>query len=382
MSTTTEEVDEIRALARSVAAGRIAQYAAEVDEAGRFPSEGYRALVEAQLHAVVIPEAYGGVGADALTGAVVAEEIARVCATTQQVSGANELFAWPLLLAATEEQKQRWLIPIAAGEALGAFALSEPEAGSDVAAMTTRAVATEDGWRLRGTKRWITNGGVANCYVLFAVTDPDAGSRGISAFVVAKDDAGLSFGAPERKMGLKGSPTTEVYLDDVPLPADRLIGRPGEGLSIALGTLDRTRTGVAAQAVGIAQGALDVAVGYVSERRQFGRVLAEFQGLQFMLADMAVAVRAARLLTHAAAVEIEAGSPTMGAAGAAAKLFASDTAMKVTTDAVQLLGGSGYVKDFPVERMMRDAKITQIYEGTNQIQRIVIARDLLSRAAR
>ncbi len=373
-----EDLEEIRDLARSVATGRIAPYAAEVDEAARFPAEGYRALVESQLHAVVIPEAYGGAGADALTGAVIGEEIARACATTHQVAGTNELFAWPLLLAGSEEQKQRWLAPIAAGEALGAFALSEPEAGSDVASMTTRAIATGDGWRIRGTKRWITNGGVADCYVLFAVTDPDAGTRGISAFVLEKTDAGLSFGAPEKKMGLKGSPTTEVYLDDVPLPAGRLIGRAGEGLRLALGTLDRTRTSVAAQAVGIAQGALDVAVDYLCQRRQFGQLLAEFQGLQFMLADMAVAVRAARLLTQAAAEEIEAGSPAMGASGAAAKLFASDTAMKVTTDAVQLLGGSGYVKDFPVERMMRDAKVTQIYEGTNQIQRIVIARDLLA----
>jgi alkylation response protein AidB-like acyl-CoA dehydrogenase len=293
------------------------------------------------------------------------------------VAGANELFAWPLLLAGSEEQKQRWLAPIAAGDELGAFALSEPEAGSDVASMTTRAVATGDGWRVHGTKRWITNGGVADSYMLFAVTDPGAGTRGISAFVVEKTDAGLSYGAPEKKMGLKGSPTTEIYLDEVPLPADRLIGQPGEGLRLALGTLDRTRTAVAAQAVGIAQGALDVAVDYVCQRHQFGKALAEFQGLQFMLADMAVAVRAARLLTHAAAKEIEAEAPSMGASGAAAKLFASDTAMKVTTDAVQLLGGAGYVKDFPVERMMRDAKITQIYEGTNQIQRIVIARELL-----
>jgi alkylation response protein AidB-like acyl-CoA dehydrogenase len=380
MSTAAEDREEIRQLARSVAEGRVAPFAADVDESARFPTEGYRALVESQLHAVVIPEAYGGVGADALTGAVVAEEIARVCATTQQVSGANELFAWPLLLGGSEQQKQRWLAPIASGETLGAFALSEPEAGSDVASMSTRAVANGDGWRVRGTKRWITNGGVADCYLLFAVTDPDAGTRGISAFVLEKTDRGLAFGAPEKKMGLKGSPTTEIYLDDVPLPADRLIGHRGDGLKLALGTLDRTRTAVAAQAVGIAQGALDVAVDYVGHRRQFGKALAEFQGLQFMLADMAVGVRAARLLTHAAAAEIEAGAPTMGAAGAAAKLFASDTAMKVTTDAVQLLGGSGYVKDFPVERMMRDAKITQIYEGTNQIQRMVIARDLLARA--
>jgi alkylation response protein AidB-like acyl-CoA dehydrogenase len=374
-----EERAMIRELARSVAEHRIGPCAADVDESARFPTEGYRALVEAQLHAVVIPEAYGGVGSDALTGAVIAEEIARVCATTQQVSGANELFAWPLLLAGTHAQRERWLPPIAAGSALGAFALSEPEAGSDVASLTTRAIVTADGWCLRGTKRWITNGGVADSYILFAVTDPAAGSQGISAFIVEAGDAGLSFGAKERKMGLRGSPTTEVFLDDVVVPTDRLVGRPGDGLRIALATLDRTRTTVAAQAVGIAQGALDAAVTYVSQRRQFGRFLAEFQGLQFMIADMAVAVRAARLLTHAAAAEIEAQADTMGVAGAAAKLFASDAAMKVTTDAVQLLGGSGYVRDFPVERMMRDAKVTQIYEGTNQIQRIVIARSLLQR---
>ena len=374
---TPADLEEIRQLARSVATARIEPYAAEVDDQARFPAEGYRVLAEAQLHAMVITEAYGGVGATALAGAVVAEEISRVCATTQQVAGSNDLFAWPLLLAGTEEQRARWLPPIAAGATMGAFALSEPDAGSDIASMTTRAAATGDGWRLRGTKRWITNGGVAGSYLLFAVTDPGAGSRGISAFVVAADDRGLSFGPPERKMGLKGSPTTELYLDDVEIPADRLVGEPGQGLRIALGTLDRTRTGVAAQAVGLAQGALDVALAYVAERKQFGRALAEFQGVQFMLADMAVAIRAARLLTHAAAEEIEAGSPDMGAAGAAAKLYASDTAMKVTTDAVQLLGAAGYVKDFPVERMMRDAKITQIYEGTNQIQRVVMSRALL-----
>jgi alkylation response protein AidB-like acyl-CoA dehydrogenase len=368
--TTTEDRAQIRDLARSVAADRIAPHSAEVDESARFPVEGYRALVAAQLHAVVIPEAYGGVGADALTGVLVAEEIARVCATTQQVSGANELFSWPLLLAGTQEQRERWLVPIAAGEALGAFALSEPEAGSDVAALTMRAVETTAGWRLRGVKRWITNGGVADSYLLFAATEPAAGARGISAFVLHKSDAGLSFGAPERKMGLRGSPTTELLLDDVLLAADRLVGSPGDGLKIALATLDRTRTVVAAQAVGIAQGALDAAVEYAVGRRQFGKALTEFQ---------AVAVRAARLLTQAAAAEIDAGAPTMGVAGAAAKLFASDTAMKVTTDAVQILGGAGYVRDFPVERMMRDAKVTQIYEGTNQIQRIVIARDLVSR---
>jgi alkylation response protein AidB-like acyl-CoA dehydrogenase len=373
----TDDLAAIRQLAREIAAAKIAPHASDVDACSRFPTEGYRALVDAQLHATLIPAQYGGVGADALTGAVVAEEIARVCATTQQVCAANDLFVWPLLLAGTHEQRSQWLPPIASGQTLGAFALSEPDAGSDIGSMKTRAVAAGDGWRLRGVKRWITNGGVAGCYVVFAALDDGDGAK-ISAFVVDAEDAGLSFGAPERKIGFKGSPTTEVYLDDVYVSAERLVGAPGEGMRIALATLDHTRIGIAAQAVGIAQGALDVATDYLGTRRQFGRALAEFQGLQFMLADMAVAVRAARLLTHAAAAEAHAHSPTMGFAGATAKLFATDTAMKVTTDAVQLLGGAGCVADFPVERMMRDAKITQIYEGTNQIQRVVISRHLLS----
>src|SRR5882757_5984 len=373
----TDDLDAIRRLAREVATAKIAPYASDVDASSRFPTEGFRALVDAELHATVIPTGYGGVGADALTGAVVAEEIARVCATTQQVCAANDLFVWPLLLAGSHEQRSQWLPPIAAGQKLGAFALSEPDAGSDIGSMRTRAIPTRGGWHLRGVKRWITNGGVAACYVVFAALDDAEGTK-ISAFIVDAEDAGLSFGAPERKIGFKGSPTTEVYLDDVFVPAERLVGALGEGMRIALATLDHTRIGIAAQAVGIAQGALDVATDYLGTRRQFGRALAEFQGLQFMLADMAVAVRAARLLTHAAAAEAQANSPTMGFAGATAKLFATDTAMKVTTDAVQLLGGAGCVADFPVERMMRDAKITQIYEGTNQIQRIVIARHLLS----
>ena len=372
-----EDHEEIRGLAREVALGRVAPHAARVDEEHAFPVQSVQALVESDLHAVGIPEAYGGPGADLLASVVVAEEVARVCTTTQQVVGANELFAWPLLLGGSEDLKARYLPRVASGETLGAFALSEPEAGSDVAAMTTRAREVADGWELKGTKRWITNAGVAGVYVLFAVTDPDAGSRGISAFVVEPSD-GLTFGAPERKMGLRGSPTCEVMLDRVVIPRDRIVGEPGQGLSLALGTLDRTRAVVAGQAVGLAQGALDVATVYLKERRQFGKRLADLQGLQFMLADMAVRVRAARLLAYAAAEEAEEGATTMSLAGAAAKCFASDTAMSVTTDAVQLLGGAGYVRDYPVERMMRDAKITQIYEGTNQIQRIVIARALLA----
>ncbi|MFE7654737.1 acyl-CoA dehydrogenase family protein [Streptomyces bottropensis] len=374
----TDEHLALRDLARQVAEEQIAPNAAEVDERGEFPEKSLRALVAAGLHCIGMPEEYGGQGGDHLASAVVAEEIARVCATTQQVYGANELFSLPLLLAGSDEIKQRYLPRIARGEWLGAFALSEPEAGSDVGAIATRATRTPGGWVLRGTKRWITNAGHADVYIVFASTDPEAGGRGLSAFVVEAGDTGLTFGAPERKMGLKGSPTCEVYLDHVTLPADRLIGRPGDGMRIALGTLDRTRTTVASQAVGIAQGALDIAAAYLAERRQFGTPLASFQGLQFMVADMEIQIRAARALTHAAARELDAGGTDITIGGAVAKCFASDTAMKVTTDAVQLLGGAGYVKDFPVERMMRDAKVTQIYEGTNQIQRVVVARSILA----
>ncbi|WP_253272678.1 acyl-CoA dehydrogenase family protein [Arsenicicoccus sp. oral taxon 190] len=368
---------ELQAVAREVARDLVAPHAARVDAEGVFPRESVAGLVRAGLHAVGLPEAYGGQGADLLGAAVVAEEIARVCTTTQQVVGGNELFAWPLLLGGSEELRRRYLPRIASGEWLGAFALSEPEAGSDVAAMTTRARRDGDHYVLKGTKRWITNAGEAAVYVVFAVTDPDAGARGISAFVLEATDDGIELGGLERKMGLKGSPTREVGLRDVRIPADRLVGEEGQGLRLALGTLDRTRCIVAAQAVGLAQGALDVAVDHARQRRQFGQRIGDFQGLAFLLADMEVKVRAARLLTYAAAEEAERGGPDLSAAGAAAKCFASDTAMAVTIDAVQVLGGAGYTADLPVERMMRDAKITQIYEGTNQIQRVVIARALL-----
>ena len=372
-----EDHVELRALAREIATEQVAPHAAAVDAEGRFPQESVEALTRAGLHAIGIPEQYGGQGASLLGSAVVAEEIARACTTTQQVVGGNELFAWPLLLGGSEEVKQRYLTRIAAGECLGAFALSEPEAGSDVAAMTTRARREGDHYVLKGTKRWITNAGEAGLYVVFAVTDPQAGARGISAFVLEATDEGIELGGLERKMGLKGSPTREVVMRDVRIPADQIVGEEGQGLRLALGTLDRTRAIVAAQAVGVAQGALDVAVRYARERRQFGRPIGEFQGVAFMLADMEMRLRAARLLTYAAAEEAEAAGPDMSVAGATAKCFASDAAMAITVDAVQVLGGAGYTADFPVERMMRDAKITQIYEGTNQIQRIVVSRALL-----
>jgi alkylation response protein AidB-like acyl-CoA dehydrogenase len=378
--------DEHRALqetVRQLVADKVAPYAADVDEHAVFPQAAYDGLRAADLHAVHVPEQYGGNGADALATCLVIEEVARGCASTSLIPAVNKLGSLPLLLAGTEQQKQDWLGPLARGEALFCYALSEPDAGSDVASMRTRAERADNGWVLTGTKRWITNAGEGDSYVVFAVTDPEA-PRGkhISAFLVRKSDPGVSFGAPERKLGIKGSPTREVYLDGVVLTGDRLLGEVGEGMSLALRTLNHTRVTIAAQALGIAQAALDLAVSYTKERQQFGKAVAEFQGVQFMLADMAMQLEAARQLTYAAAVRSENGSPDLTAFSAMAKCVASDAAMKVTVDAVQLLGGYGYTRDFPAERLMRDAKITQIYEGTNQVQRIVLARELLKGAVR
>jgi alkylation response protein AidB-like acyl-CoA dehydrogenase len=372
-----EEHRAVRDAVRAVCDAKVAPNAAAVDESAEFPRDSYDALRASDFHAPHIPVEYGGAGADALATAIVIEEVARACAATSLIPAVNKLGTMPLLLAGSAALKARYLPPVARGEALFSYCLSEPEAGSDAAAMTTRAVADGDGYVLDGVKRWITNAGVSDLYTVFAVTAPAEGARGISAFVVEKSDSGVSFGAPEKKLGIKGSPTREVYLDGVRVPADRLIGAPGEGFRLAMRTLDHTRVTIAAQAVGVAQGALDHALGYVRERRQFGRAVAEFQGIQFMLAEMGMRVEAARQLTYAAAARSERDEPDLTYFGAAAKCFASDTAMQVTTDAVQLLGGYGYTKDFPVERMMRDAKITQIYEGTNQVQRIVMARQLL-----
>ena len=378
----TEEHEALREAVRELADDKIAPRAAEVDESGEFPWDVFEALAKADFAAVHIPEAYGGAGADAIATAIVIEEVARACASSSLIPAVNKLGTVPLLLAGSEELKQRFLPPVARGEAMFSYALSEPEAGSDAAAMSTRAVRNGDSYVLNGVKRWITNAGVSRFYTVMAVTDPDAGPNGISAFVVEKDDPGFSFGAPEHKLGIKGSPTRELYFDDCAIPADRIIGAEGTGFKTALATLDHTRVTIAAQAIGIAQGALDYATGYVKERRQFGQAIAEFQGIQFMLADMAMKVEAARQLTYAAAGKSERAMAGQRSAdltffSSACKCLASDVAMEVTTDAVQLLGGYGYVKDYPVERMMRDAKITQIYEGTNQIQRVVMARQLL-----
>ncbi|ACY98146.1 MULTISPECIES: acyl-CoA dehydrogenase [Thermomonospora] len=380
----SEEHELLRRTVRELAETKIAPYAAQVDESGAFPQEALDALVAAELHAVHIPEAYGGAGADALATVIVIEEVARVCASSSLIPAVNKLGTMPLLLAGSEELKRRYLAPVARGEAMFSYALSEPEAGSDAASMKTRAVRDGDAWVLNGVKMWITNAGVSQYYTVMAVTDPGKGARGISAFVVDKDDEGVSFGPPERKLGIKGSPTRQVILEDVRVPAERMIGAEGTGFKTALATLDHTRITIAAQALGIAQGALDYALGYVKERRQFGRPVADFQGVQFMLADMAMQIEAARQLTYHAAVKSERvmrgeSVPDLTFVSSACKCLASDVAMKVTTDAVQLLGGYGYTRDFPVERMMRDAKITQIYEGTNQIQRMVMARQLLKK---
>jgi alkylation response protein AidB-like acyl-CoA dehydrogenase len=376
------EHEALRESVRALADEKIAPYAAKVDQAAEFPQEAHDALVKAGMHAVHIPEAYGGAGADAIATAIVIEEVARACASSSLIPAVNKLGTVPLLLAASEDVKRRYLPPVASGDAMFSYALSEPEAGSDAAAMRTRAVRDGDSYVLTGVKRWITNAGVSRYYTVMAVTDPAAGPGGISAFVVESGDEGFSFGAPEHKLGIKGSPTRELYFDDCVIPADRLIGEEGSGFRTALATLDHTRITIAAQALGIAQGALDYATGYVKQRRQFGQAIAEFQGVQFMLADMAMKVEAARQLTYAAAARSERAmsgepAPDLTFMSSACKCFASDVAMEVTTDAVQLLGGYGYVSDYPVERMMRDAKITQIYEGTNQIQRVVMARQLL-----
>jgi alkylation response protein AidB-like acyl-CoA dehydrogenase len=372
-----EEHEAIREAVRAVCEARVAPHAAEADETGEFPKASFEALRASDFHAPHIPVEYGGAGADALATAIVIEEVARVCASSSLIPSVNKLGTTPLILAASEEVKRAYLPAVASGEGMFSYCLSEPEAGSDAVAMKTRAERDGDFYVLNGVKRWITNAGVSEFYTVFAVTEPGVGAGGISAFVVEKSDSGVSFGAPEKKLGIKGSPTREVYFDSVRIPASRMIGAPGTGFTTAMQTLDHTRVTIAAQAVGIAQGALDFALGYVKERKQFGKAVAEFQGIQFMLADMGMKLEAARQMTYVAAGKSERGDADLTFFGAAAKCYASDAAMEITTDAVQLLGGYGYTRDYPVERMMRDAKITQIYEGTNQIQRIVVAREML-----
>ena len=372
-----DEHNELRAVLRDMCETEIAPYAADVDEHARFPEEALKVLNDTGFSAVHVPEEYGGQGADAVATCIVMEEVARVCASSSLIPGVNKLGTIGLILSGSEDLKKQVLPTLAAGDAMASYALSEREAGSDPAAMRTRARADGEEWVLNGAKCWITNGGKSTWYTVMAVTDPDKGPKGISAFIVHQDDPGFTVGAHERKLGITGSPTTELYFEDCRIPGDRIIGEPGTGFKTALASLDHTRPTIGAQAVGIAQGALDAAIGYTKERRQFGRPVSDFQGVQFMLADMAMKIEAARLMVYSAAARAERGEKGLSFISSAAKCFASDVAMEVTTNAVQLFGGAGYTRDFPVERMMRDAKITQIYEGTNQIQRVVMARALL-----
>ncbi|NNN20044.1 MAG: acyl-CoA dehydrogenase [Acidimicrobiaceae bacterium] len=363
---------------RAFANHKIAPRASEVDAKAEFPWDSFHDCVEMELPALWVPQEYGGSGADHVFQAIMTEELARVCATTALVMLISKLGMIPILNWGSDELKQKYLPRIAAGDAQASYCLSEADAGSDVASMNTRAVRDGEDYVISGTKYWITNAGISDTYTVFAKTDPDAGHKGISAFLV-EADWGVKVAKLEQKLGIKGSPTGEVIFDEIRVPKENLIGKEGQGFYIAMGTLDRSRPTIGAQAVGIAQGAIDYASEYMKNRKQFGHAIAEFQGLQFMLADMATKTEAARALVYQACSLVD-FDPTgdLGKIGAMAKMFASDTAMSVTTDAVQLLGGYGYTKDFPLERFMRDAKITQIYEGTNQIQRVVVAKRLLA----
>jgi len=375
--TLTEDQKLFRKEWRRLFEDKFTERAAEIDRTAEFPWDNYEVLKASGLTGINIPEQYGGGGADAVTHSLLIEELARVCASTSLIPAVNKLGTLPILFAGGEEQKQRFLPPIADGTAMISYCLTEPGSGSDAAAMASRAVRDGDGYVIDGTKRFITGGGVSKLYVYYAVTDPSAGSRGISAFVLEDTMPGLEIGKHEDKLGIRGSPTTEVICNGVRVPAANRLGEEGGGFKLALRALEHSRITIGAQALGIAQGALDYALGYVKEREQFGSRIADFQGIQFMLADMAMRVEAARALVYSAAAKADRGDTDLLFFSAASKCFASDVAMQVTTDAVQLLGGYGYVREYPVERMMRDAKITQIYEGTNQIQRVVMSRQLL-----
>ncbi|WP_338772396.1 acyl-CoA dehydrogenase [Nocardia vulneris] len=368
--------DELRAAIRGLAEKEIAPHAKDVDGNSRFPEEALSALNAAGFNAVHVPEAYGGQGADSVATCIVIEEVARVCGSSSLIPAVNKLGTMGLILNGSEELKQQVLPDIVNGE-MASYALSEREAGSDAASMRTRAKQEGEDWILNGSKCWITNGGKSSWYTVMAVTDADKGANGISAFLVHKDDEGFVVGPLEHKLGIKGSPTAELYFENCRVPGNRIVGEPGTGFKTALQTLDHTRPTIGAQAVGIAQGALDAAIAYTKDRKQFGKTIASFQNTEFMLADMAMKIEAARLMVYTSAARAERGEKNLGFISAAAKCFASDVAMEVTTNAVQLFGGAGYTTDFPVERMMRDAKITQIYEGTNQIQRVVMSRALL-----
>ncbi len=374
----TDEDQMILDMVHDIGVQRIAPRAAEIDKTGEFPWDMKALLAEQGILGMPFPETYGGSGSSEEMIIRVIEEISRHCATTALILCVQQLGSLPIMLAGTPDQKARFLPRLASGEWLAAFGLTEPGSGSDAGAMQTRAERKGETYVLNGMKHFITNAGLAHVNVIFAITDPTApGTRGISAFVVEQSTPGFRMGHVEHKMGIRGSQTGELLFEDCVIPAENLLGREGDGFKIAMMTLDRTRPGVGAQALGIAQGALDVAVNYAKQRVQFGKPIAEQQGIQFMLADMATEIEASRQLLYHAARMIDDGAPNFSRFSAMAKLYCSDTAIKVTNDAIQILGGYGYMQEFPVERMMRDAKICQIYEGTNQIQRVVIARDLI-----
>ncbi|MBH0230560.1 acyl-CoA dehydrogenase [Halobacillus yeomjeoni] len=372
--TLTEEQEMLRKMVRDFAKNEVEPTAAERDEEERFDREIFDKMAELGLTGIPWPEEYGGIGSDFVSYVIAVEELSRVCASTGVTLSAHiSLASWPIYKFGTEEQKKTFLAQLASGEKLGAYALSEPGAGSDVSSMRTQAKLEGDHYVLNGNKVWITNGGVGDLYVVFAKTDPEAGTRGISAFIVEKGTPGFSFGKKEKKLGIRSSPTTELIFENCKIPKENLLGEEGQGFKIAMMTLDGGRNGIAAQAVGIAQGALDESVAYAKEREQFGKPIAKLQGVSFKLADMATEIEASRLLTYQAAYLESEGLP-YSKASAMAKLYAGDAAMRITTEAVQVHGGYGYTKDYPVERYMRDAKITQIYEGTQEIQRLVIGR--------
>ena len=374
----SEDEQELIEAIREIARERVAPRAAEIDHTGQFPWDMKELLAQQDILAMPFPTEYGGIGASELAIVMTIEELSRHCATTGLLLAVQQLGSTPILLAGNEEQKSKYFPRLASGEWLAAFGLTESGSGSDSAAMGTTAIRMGDKYILNGSKRFITNGGLAKVNSIFAITDRQKGTRGISAFIVENDFPGFSVGRIEDKMGIKGSQTAELIFTDCEVPAENLLGREGDGFKIAMMTLDRTRPGIGAQALGIAQGALDLAVSYSKQRIQFNRPIAENQGIQFMLADMATKVEAARLLVYNVSEMIDSGEQHFSKYSAMAKMFASDIAMEVTNDAIQILGGYGYMKEYPAERMMRDAKITQIYEGTNQIQRVVIARELLS----
>ncbi len=367
----------IQASVRELAQGRIAARAAEIDRSGEYPWDIVQLFRDQDVFAIAFPPEYGGLSGSALTLSLVVEEVAKVCATSALLLAVQALGGYPILIGGSEQQKRSYLPELAAGSKIAAYALSEPDAGSDAGAMRTRARRDGDGYLLDGTKMWITNGGVADLIVVFASTDPEARTRGVSAFLVDGDSPGLERREIHGKLGIRGSNTAELVFDNCRVPAERRLGAEGDGFKIAMAVLDRSRPQIGSQALGIGAGALEYALAYAKQRHQFGHAIAEFQGIQFMLADMGSQLEAARCLTHEACRAIDSGDPRTTELAAMAKLMASDAAMRVTTDAVQILGGYGYVNEFPVERMMRDAKITQIYEGTNQIQRLVIAKRLL-----